>query len=70
VHSRTDSTIPVDLGRQVHDAKAGSKFGVTVNGFSHNAIYDSTPPEIWSPIVTFILGANLRDAGSANMWGE
>jgi hypothetical protein len=53
VHSRTDKTIPIDLGQKVYDAKTGSKAADVVDGFDHNAIYKETPDAIWSPIIAF-----------------
>lgn len=54
VHSRSDRTIPIELGREVFDAKSGAKHALVVSGFNHNAIYESTPKEIWAPAIAFI----------------
>jgi alpha-beta hydrolase superfamily lysophospholipase len=56
VHSQTDQTIPISFGRKVYDAKIGAKTAVVITGFNHNAIYELTPAEIWSPTTVFILG--------------
>jgi pimeloyl-ACP methyl ester carboxylesterase len=50
-HSRTDKTIPIDLGRKVYDAIPGSKVADVVDGFDRNAIYKDMPEAIWSPII-------------------
>ncbi len=56
VHSRTDKTIPIDLGQQVYDAKAGAKAADVIDGFDHTAIYKEMPDAIWSPIIEFAKG--------------
>jgi alpha-beta hydrolase superfamily lysophospholipase len=56
VHSKTDTTIPIELGQAVYDAKKNPKAAIVVSGFNHNAIYDSTPSQIWTPVTEFILG--------------
>ena len=56
VHSNSDSNIPIELGRRVYAAKTGAKLSIVLNGFDHNAIYEKTPADIWSPIVEFVLG--------------
>ncbi|WP_426411098.1 alpha/beta hydrolase [Bradyrhizobium ganzhouense] len=56
VHSRTDKTIPFDLGQRVYDAKAGAKAADVIEGFDHNAIYKEMPDAIWSPIIGFAKG--------------
>jgi alpha-beta hydrolase superfamily lysophospholipase len=56
MHSTSDRTIPIELGRSVFAAKTGVKLAVTVSGFNHNAIYEATPREIWTPVTAFILG--------------
>lgn len=53
VHSRSDKTIPVDLGQRVYDAKPGAKTSDMIDGFDHNAIYKEMPDAIWSPIIAF-----------------
>ncbi|MGY3693276.1 alpha-beta hydrolase superfamily lysophospholipase [Bradyrhizobium sp. USDA 3240] len=53
VHSRSDKTIPVDLGQRVYDAKSGTKTSSVIDGFDHNAIYKEMPDAIWSPIIAF-----------------
>ena len=53
VHSRSDKTIPVDLGQRVYDAKQGAKVSDVIDGFDHNAIYKEMPDAIWSPIIAF-----------------
>jgi fermentation-respiration switch protein FrsA (DUF1100 family) len=55
VHSRSDTTIPFELGRAVYDAKRPPKSSLALNGFNHNAIYDATPAQLWVPVVAFIL---------------
>jgi alpha-beta hydrolase superfamily lysophospholipase len=54
VHSRSDKTIPIDLGQRVYDAAAGEKVADVVDGFDHNAIYKQLPDAIWSPIIEFL----------------
>jgi uncharacterized protein len=56
VHSRTDKTIPIDLGQKVYDAKTGAKAADVIDGFDHNAIYKEMPDAIWSPIIEFAKG--------------
>jgi len=53
VHSRSDKTIPIDLGQKVYDAKPGTKVSDVIDGFDHNAIYKEMPDAIWSPIIAF-----------------
>ncbi|MBR0935365.1 alpha/beta hydrolase [Bradyrhizobium jicamae] len=53
VHSRSDKTIPFDLGQKVYDAKEGAKTSDVIDGFDHNAIYKEMPDAIWSPIIAF-----------------
>jgi len=53
VHSRSDKTIPFDLGQRVYDAKEGAKTSNVIDGFDHNAIYKEMPDAIWSPIIAF-----------------
>ncbi len=53
VHSRSDKTIPVDLGQRIYDAKQGTKTSDVIDGFDHNAIYKEMPDAIWSPIIVF-----------------
>lgn len=54
LHSRSDKTIPWELGKAVYDAKQGPKAAVVLDGFNHNAIYVSTPPQIFNPIIAFV----------------
>ena len=56
IHSRSDTTIPIELGHAVFDAKKGEKSALVLTGFGHNAIYESRPTQLWTPVVTFILG--------------
>jgi pimeloyl-ACP methyl ester carboxylesterase len=56
VHSRSDKTIPIDLGQRVYDAKAGAKAADVIDGFDHNAIHEEMPDAIWSPIIEFAKG--------------
>ena len=56
VHSRSDKTIPFDLGQRVYDAKAGAKAADVIDGFDHNAIYKEMPDAIWAPIIGFARG--------------
>jgi alpha-beta hydrolase superfamily lysophospholipase len=56
IHSTSDRTIPLELGRSVFAAKTGVKLALTVSGFNHNAIYQTAPREIWTPTAAFILG--------------
>jgi uncharacterized protein len=53
LHSRSDKTIPINLGQRVYDAKAGAKAAAVVDGFDHNAIYKEMPDAIFSPIIEF-----------------
>jgi hypothetical protein len=68
VHSQADTTIPIASGRAVFEADRGEKGAVVVQGFNHNAIYQLTPPAIWSPVDAFILtgalpaGPNISEA--------
>jgi hypothetical protein len=39
LHSRSYKTIPIDLGQQVYDAKAGAEADDLIDRFDHNAIY-------------------------------
>ena len=55
LHSKSDLTIPIAFGQAVYDAKKGEKAAVVVDGFTHNAIYELMPPQIWGPITEFIL---------------
>lgn len=54
VHSRSDKTIPIDLGQKVYDAKPGTKVFDVIDGLDHNAIYKEMPDAIWSPIIAFV----------------
>lgn len=56
VHSRSDATIPFELGGRVFTAYLGPKTAEAVDGYGHNAIYQDTPEAIWSPIVRFVSG--------------
>jgi alpha-beta hydrolase superfamily lysophospholipase len=55
IHSESDRTIPIAQGRKVYAAKTGPKTAVILSGFNHNAIYEKLPPEIWTPITSFVL---------------
>ena len=61
MHSRSDGTIPIELGREVFNAKSGAKQALVVSGFNHNAIYERTPNEIWAPAIAFIRGTTQRE---------
>jgi alpha-beta hydrolase superfamily lysophospholipase len=63
LHSTTDATIPLALGRAVYDAKPGDKTAVAVSGFGHNAIYTQMPMAIWGPITDFLLDDKESSAG-------
>ena len=54
IHSRADATIPLSLGQPVYAAYAGEKSALTLDAFDHNAIYQDLPPQIWSPILSFV----------------
>jgi alpha-beta hydrolase superfamily lysophospholipase len=58
VHSRADTTIPLELGRRLFTAYRGPKIARTLDGYGHNAIYKETPAAIWSPIVAFVIGGS------------
>jgi fermentation-respiration switch protein FrsA (DUF1100 family) len=60
VASRADTTIPIALGEEVYEAKPERKASVTLDGFSHNAIYLDTPDAIWTPILAFVKGSGRR----------
>ncbi|HEY2051997.1 MAG TPA: hypothetical protein VGH03_21865, partial [Caulobacteraceae bacterium] len=62
VHSQADTTIPIASGRTVFDAKTGVKGAVVIRGFKHDAIYEVTPPAIWTPVDAFILTGALPPA--------
>jgi alpha-beta hydrolase superfamily lysophospholipase len=67
VHSQSDTTVPIASGRAVFDAKTGEKGAVILQGFNHDAIYQLTPPQIWTPVDAFILTGALPASQSLAM---